>query len=190
MDWLTATLIGAFIIALAEVIRLRLRHTKLLSREALVAARQAIIQERTDLESAKTKQAFELGMLEGVRRASKERDQDESYQLGFEKGILEGRRLAESDFHIETWTEVKKNQGYFFTSAEIHACYQLIYKGIPIGAPQRHIIEQSESVDREALDSMVNKVLGESSLGPATTLRGIRIVNRQDNEPKKIAAGK
>ena len=174
--------------ALFEIMRLRRHDREILSREATVEAQKALSGERTALTEARIKQAFDEGVLEGLKRVSTDHKemQNDSYRLGHEKGLLEGERNAEQHFKVEYWTEIKKNQGYFFTTAEIVACYQLMYKGIPLGLPQRHVLEKSETVDRVAVGQMVDQLLGQQVLGPAAgAIPNIRVVNRAD-APKAL----
>lgn len=171
----------ALLAACLEIVRLRRRERKLLTREAVVDARSRLEGEFEALSAAKLQQSFERGVLEGLKRAAEEQklDTDAAYRMGHEKGLLEGEKNAESHFHIEHWTEIKKNQGYFFTSAEIVACYQLMYKNIPLGQPQKHVLEARDTVDRAALDQMADRILGQTALGP-TGPQGIRVVAREE----------
>ena len=145
-----------------ELRRLRRRARNLVAREARIEAQQTVADERAALAESRVRQAFE----EGMRKALDNQDHDrktaaeEAYRMGFEKGLLQGELNAETNFHVEYWTEVKKNQGYFFTTAEVVACYQLMYKQIPLGSPQRFAVDQSETVDKQALESMFHHVLG------------------------------
>lgn len=184
---LAITILGAVLVtAVLEIVRLRRRERALLTREAAAAARAQLKSEFEALEAAKLQQSFERGVLEGLKRAAEEQklDTDAAYRMGHEKGLLEGEKNAEANFHIEHWTEIKKNQGYFFTSAEIVACYQLMYKNIPLGLPQKHVLEARESVDRAALDQMADRILGQTALGP-TGPQGIRVIAREE-KPKAI----
>ena len=180
------------VMAVFEIGRLRRRERELLGREAVVQARQIIAEERTALEEAKVKQRFEEGILEGLRRATQnlKADSEESFRLGRERGLIEGERNAVENFRIEYWTEIKKNQGYFFTSAEVVACYQLMYKNIPLGLPQKHVVESREAVDRQALDQMVGNLLGAAALPPTPgeSQPNIRVVKRED--VRELTAGK
>lgn len=199
MIWLEALVFAAagtaLVLSRIEIARLKRQERELLAREAMVHARQAVSEERTSLETAKIRQAFEEGVLEGLTRSRQQEKADgkESYQMGYELGLLEGEKKAEDYFRIEHWTEVTKNQGYFFTSAEIVACYQLMYKNIPLGVPQRHTLEKSEAVDRVALNKMVDQLLGQSALAPAARdLQAIRVVSRNEGleKPREIGAAR
>ncbi len=199
MIWLVAILFAAvgaaLVLSRIEIGHLKQNERELLAREAVVYAKQVVSEERTTLESAKIRQAFEEGIIEGLKRSRQQEKADgkESYHMGYEKGVLEGERKAEDYFRIEHWTEVTKNQGYFFTSAEIIACYQLMYKNIPLGVPQRHTLEKSEAVDRVALNRMVDQLLGQTALAPAARdLQGIRVVSRGEEleKPRAIGSGR
>ena len=199
MIWLAAFVFAAvgtaLVLSRIEIARLKHLERELLSREAVVHAKQAVADERTTLETAKIRQAFEEGIIEGLKqsRLQEKADGKESYQMGYEKGLLEGEKRSEDYFRIEHWTEVTKNQGYFFTSAEIVACYQLMYKNIPLGVPQRHTLEKSETVDRVALNRMVDQVLGQTALAPgARDLQSIRVVSRGEEleKPREIGTGR
>lgn len=179
--WIEAAVISVLVVALIvsrwQVATLRARERELLAMQARAQAREEISAERAALEEAKLKQAYEEGLLSGFK--SKE---EESYRLGYERGLIEGEQNAERHFRVEYWTEIEKNQGYFFTSAQVVACYQLMYKNIPLGSPQRYVLEKTEAIDRIALDDMVRRVLGENPYlnagqGDRPT---IRVVKRGD----------
>jgi hypothetical protein len=178
--------------AVLEIMRLRRRERELLGREAVVQARQLIADEKAALEEAKRKQSFEEGIREGLNRASHDlkADAGQHFEQGRTQGLLEGEQRAVENFRIEYWTEVKKNQGYFFTSAEVVACYQLMYKNIPLGLPQKHVIETREQVDRQAMDQMIGGLLGAAALPPGATesAPNIRVVKRED--VRELPAGK
>jgi hypothetical protein len=188
---LAATLAVGLAFTVVELRRVRKQEREILTREAMVEARKQLAAEKDLLDEAKLRQAFEAGILEGLKRAAKENkiESDAVFQQGLERGLLEGERNAEQNFRIEHWTEIKKNQGYFFTSAEVVACFQLMYKNIPLGQPQRYTVETSETVDRIALDKMVDRVLGQSALGPAANnLQGLRVVSRDGSDDKPTLA--
>ncbi len=168
----------ALLVSQVRYLRLRRRERRMIEREAALQAREAVAADRAEIETARLEQRFQEGIREGVRRIAEE---DEAYRLAFEKGVLEGRRQAEDDIRVEYWTEVRKDQGYFFTSAEVVACYQLVYKNIPLGPPQRRVLEKNESIDKGSMEAMFERILGDSAALPAEAAsRRIRLVNRAD----------
>ncbi len=185
----------ALVLSRLEVLVLRRRQRRLLKREAALEARARVADDTERLHAKYRDQAFREGVLEGLRQADGQvRAQDDRvWRQGYEHGLLEGERKAEEHFRVDYWTEIHKNQGYFFTSAEVIAYTQLMYKNIPIGQPQRHVLEKSESVDRESIERAVSRMLGEKApVGPETgaldegTGPRLRVVPR---EPAKALAG-
>jgi hypothetical protein len=186
---LFAIVLMALLVSRWQLARLRRRERDLVAAEARLEARQQVSDERAALEEGRLRQRFEEGLREGIRQVAAEEKghQSDVYKDGYERGLLEGERNAENHFRLEYWTEIQKNQGYFFTSAEVIACYQLMYKQIPIGPPQRHTLEKSESIDRGSMDEMLGRILGDqpgdARLG--NRLGNIQLVNREATPPKK-----
>lgn len=131
-------LLLGFVLSRVEIWVLRRRERQILRREGEIGAWTQLHDERKAVAEEQLTQAYE-------------------------RGVADGEKAAQADLRVEYWTQVNRQQGYFFSSKEVLAFTQLMYRNIPVGPAQRHVLEKSEAVDRPSIERMLSKILGESA---------------------------